>query len=79
MRFLVIVVAALMSLGSCGIRRRLRAESFRPGAASSQAPGEAAATSRLASLTQKVLPARAPVSQIAQSASEIRLRHRPVR
>ncbi len=70
MRFLVIVVAALMSLGlaAFGVVSAQRASA--PSAASSKAPGETTATSRLASLTQKVLPARAPVSQIAQSASE---------
>jgi peptidoglycan/xylan/chitin deacetylase (PgdA/CDA1 family) len=70
MRFLVIVVAALMSLGlaAFGVVSAQRASA--PSAASANAPGEAAATSRLASLTQKVLPVRAPVSQIAQSASE---------
>ena len=72
MRFLVIVVAALMSLGlaAFGVVSAQRASA--PNAASGNTPGEAAATSRLASLTQKLLPARAPVSQIAQaSGSEI--------
>ena len=72
MRFLVIVVAALMSLGlaAFGVVSAQRASA--PNAASANTPGEAAATSRLASLTQKFLPARAPVSQIAQaSGSEI--------
>ncbi len=70
MRFLVIVVAALMSLGlaAFGVVSAQRASA--PSAASGNAPGEATANSRLASLTQRVLPARAPVSQIAQSGSE---------
>ena len=72
MRFLVIVVAALMSLGlaAFGVVSAQRASA--PNAASGNTPGEAAANSRLASLTQKLLPARAPVGQIAQaSGSEI--------
>jgi peptidoglycan/xylan/chitin deacetylase (PgdA/CDA1 family) len=66
MRFLVIVVVALMSLGlaAFGVVSAQRAAA--PGTATSDA---AAPNTRLASLTQKtpILPVRAPVSQIAQA------------
>jgi peptidoglycan/xylan/chitin deacetylase (PgdA/CDA1 family) len=67
MRFVVIVVAALMSLGlaAFGVVSAQRAAA--PGAA----PGQATTTlnTRIASLAQKLptLPVRAPVSQIAQA------------
>ncbi len=66
MRFVIIVIAALMSLGlaAFGVVSAQRA------AAPGTATGDAVApNTRLASLTQKtpILPVRAPVSQIAQA------------
>ncbi len=66
MRFVIIVIAALMSLGlaAFGVVSAQRAAA--PGTATNDA---VAPNTRLASLTQKtpILPVRAPVSQIAQA------------
>ena len=69
MRFVVIVVAALLSLGLAAFGVVSAQKAAAPNAASANMPGEAAANTQRRFVDAKTarLPARSPVSQIAQA------------